>query len=136
MAQILPGAWEGDENSFSANIMKAVAKLVIVYGDMLDDEMFKEKLGAISIKSLSRTAKEIRSGSLGYAEAMVIEYNGKKKTSAGRLPISMLYAKSLASLDAVIENETPYEINDDALGKAPTDETDVDDNTDANDDEE
>ena len=44
--------------------------------------------------------------------------------------------KSLASLDAVIENETPYEINDDALGKAPTDETDVDDNTDANDDEE
>lgn len=134
--RLIIGAWEGDENSFSANIMKAVAKLVIVYGDMLDDEMFKEKLGAISIKSLSRTAKEIRSGSLGYAEAMVIEYNGKKKTSAGRLPISMLYAKSLASLDAVIENETPYEINDDALGKAPTDETDVDDNTDANDDEE
>ena len=100
--------------------------MVIVYGDMLDDEMFKEKLGAISIKSLSRTAKEIRSGSLGYAEAMVIEYNGKKKTSAGRLPISMLYAKSLASLDAVIENEMPYEINDDALGKAPTDEIDAD----------
>ena len=48
----------------------------------------------------------------------------------------MLYAKSLASLDAVIENETPYEVNDDTVEKARTDETDADDDTEVNDDEE
>lgn len=112
--RLIIGAWEGDENSFSANIMKAVAKLVVVYGKMLDDELFKEKLGAISIKQLTRTAKERRSGSLGYAEVMVLEYNGRKKSTANRLPINMLYSKSLTSLDPILDDET-YEVNDDEL---------------------
>ena len=113
--RLIIGAWEGDENSFSANIMKAVAKLVVVYRDMLDDDLFKEKLGAISIKALTRTAKERRSGSLGYAEVMVLEYNGKKKTNASRLPINMLYSKSLTSLEPVVDEDETYEVNDDAL---------------------
>lgn len=110
--RLIIGAWEGDENSFSANIMKAVAKLVVVYGKMLDDELFKEKLGAISIKQLTRTAKERRSGSLGYAEVMVLEYNGRKKLTANRLPINMLYSKNLTSLNPILDDET-YEVNDD-----------------------
>lgn len=85
------GAWEGEANSFSANMLNAVAKIIITYRDVLNDELFKEKLGAVSVKSLIRTAKERRSGSLGLAEAIVIEYNGKKKNSPFRLQIKKLY---------------------------------------------
>ena len=69
--RLLIGAWEGDMNSFTANMLNAVAKLVEVFGDTLDDDLFKEKLGCVSIKQLTRTAKERRPGSMGYAEAIV-----------------------------------------------------------------
>ena len=91
--RLIIGAWEGDMNSFSANMLNAVAKLVSVYGDSLDDDLFKEKVGAASIKQLTRTAKERRPGCMGLAEAMVIEYNGKKKTNAYKLFMNKLYAK-------------------------------------------
>ena len=91
--RLIIGAWEGDCNSFTGSIMKAVAKLVVVYKNVLDDEVFKEKLGAVSLKTLARTAKERRPGMMGYAEAMVIEYNGKKKNSPHRLRIGKLYEK-------------------------------------------
>ena len=91
--RLIIGTWEGDVNSFSGNILNAVTRLVVVYGDSLDDDVFKEKLGVISIKQLTRTAKERRSGSMGFAEAMVLEYNGKKKSNAYRLQINKLYAK-------------------------------------------
>lgn len=92
--RLIIGAWEGDCNSFSAAMIKAVAKLVDVYGDELDDNLFVEKLGAVSIKQLSRNAKERRAGFMGYVEAIVIEYNGKKKNPAGRLQIGKLYTKN------------------------------------------
>lgn len=94
--RLIIGTWEGDCNSFSGNIMNAVAKLCVVYKDHLNDETFKEKVGAISIKQLTRTAKERRPGSMGYAEAMILEYNGKKKT-VSRLLINQLYAKDVAA---------------------------------------
>ena len=71
--------WEGEDNSFSANILNAIAKLIVTYGENLNDETFKEKLSTLSIKQLIRTAKERRSGMLGVAEVMVLEYNGRKK---------------------------------------------------------
>ena len=76
--------WEGEDNSFSANILNAIAKLITTYGETLNDETFKEKLSAISIKQLIRTAKERRPGMLGVAEVMIIEYNGRKKTATCR----------------------------------------------------
>ena len=76
--RLLIATWEGDPLSFSANMLNAVAKLIAVYQDRMDDEVFKEKLGALSLKSIIRTAKERRPGCLGYAETMVIEYNGKR----------------------------------------------------------
>lgn len=91
--RLIIGTWEGDVNSFSANMMKAVAKLVSVYGDSIDDDIFKEKLGVISIKYLARTAKERCPGAMGFAEAIIIEYNGKRKTTSTRLPINKLYSK-------------------------------------------
>ena len=94
--RLIIGTWEGDTHSFSANIMNAVAKLCVVFKDQLNDETFKEKVGAISVKQLTRTAKERRPGSMGFAEAMILEYNGKKKTSAGKLFINKLYARDVS----------------------------------------
>jgi len=93
------GTWEGDVNSFSGNILNAIAKLVVVYKDIFDDEVFQERLGVISPKLLCRNAKERRPGSLGFAEAMIIAYNGKKKTNAGRLFMNKLYAKEFKVID-------------------------------------
>lgn len=91
--RLIIGAWEGDLHSFSANILNAVAKLVSVFGDGLNDDIFKEKLGAVSVKQLTRVAKERKSGCMGFAETMIIEYNGKKKSRANRLSMSRLYSK-------------------------------------------
>ncbi len=112
--RLIIGAWEGDPNSFSGNIMKAVAKLVVTYKDDLDDDLFKEKLGAVSIRQLSRTAKERRPGTMGFAEAMVLEYNGKKKNNASRLRISKLYSSESTIGGALGEDDGPYEVNDNA----------------------
>lgn len=71
------GAWEGDVDSFSGNMLKGIARLVASYDENIDDEIFKEKVGACSVKQISRNAKERRAGSLGYAEAMFIIYNNK-----------------------------------------------------------
>ena len=91
--RLIIGAWEGDLHSFSANILNAVAKLISVFGDGLNDDIFKEKLGAVSVKQLTRVAKERKSGCMGFAETVIIEYNGKKKSRANRLSMSRLYSK-------------------------------------------
>ena len=91
--RLIIGAWEGDPNSLSANMLNAVAKLVVVYGDALNDEVFKDKVGAVSLKQLIRVAKDRRNGSSGYAEAMLLEYNGKKK-GGNRLGLNKLYARN------------------------------------------
>ncbi len=71
--------WEGENKSFSSNILNGVARLIMAYGDKLKDEVFKEKVGNMPIKELTRTAKERRAGALGYAEAMLIAYNKRNK---------------------------------------------------------
>ena len=99
--RLIIGAWEGDMNSFSANMLNAVAKMVSAYGNALVDDLFKEKVGAASLKQLTRTAKERRPGCMGLAEAMVLEYNGKKKNNAYKLSINKLYAKESAIIKKV-----------------------------------
>ena len=96
------GAWEGDASSFSANILNAIAKLVVTYRARLDEDIFKEKVGALSVKQLVRNAKDCRAGSLGFCEAMLNAYNGKKKSNKHKLSFNRLLAKEL-SFD---ENET------------------------------
>lgn len=88
--RLIVGTWEGDINSFSSNMLNAVARLVTAFGDGLNDEIFKERVGNISVKQLIRAAKDRRSGSAGLAEAMLAEYNGKRKNPAGRLSVSKL----------------------------------------------
>lgn len=112
------GTWEGDMNSFSANILNGITKLISVFGDQLNDEIFKEKVGAISVKQLVRTAKERHAGSMGYAEAMLIEYNGKKKNPAQRLSMNKLHAREssiFSGLSDLEEQEDSADEEDDNL---------------------
>lgn len=93
---LILATWEGDKHSFSANMLKAVCKLCIIYKDQINEEEFKEKVGSYSVKQISRIAKERRKGHMGFAEAMVMAYNGKKKTPANRLPEKKLYTHEIA----------------------------------------
>ena len=70
--RLVIGIWEGIPNSTSANMLNGVAKLVDAYGDSLKDDVFKEKLSKISVKEISRAAKDRKAGALGYAEALLL----------------------------------------------------------------
>ena len=87
--------WEGDPMSVSANMLRAVTRLVVTYKNELDDDIFKERLGEITPKVLSRTARERGSGSMGFAEILVITYNGKRKNMSTRLQMNKLYEKNI-----------------------------------------
>lgn len=102
------GTWEGEKYSLSANILKGIARMVYAYGDVLRDEVFKDRIGLLSVKQLTRTAKERRSGALGFSEAMVIQYN---KRCRYRLSIQKLYNKNLD--DYIEEEPDPQEEEDD-----------------------
>ncbi len=56
--RLVIGTWEGAPNSTSANMLNGVAKLIDAYGDSLKDDVFKEKLSRVSVKEISRDAKE------------------------------------------------------------------------------
>lgn len=78
--RICVSTWEGDINSFSSNMLNGVARLVSTYGDQMKDDIFKEKVGTFSVREIGRMAIDRHTGSLGYAEAMLICYNKKMKT--------------------------------------------------------
>ena len=67
--------WEGAPMSFSSNMLNAIARLDNAYGETMKDDTFKEKVGRVSVREISRTARERRAGSLGFAEALLLEYN-------------------------------------------------------------
>lgn len=99
------GAWEGDPNSLTANILKGIRQLVVAFGEELQDDLFKNKVGGTSIRELGRTAKE-RGGTFGYAEAMLLAYNSKMKSP---LPQAALYIKKKPKkqeeLECIFETE-------------------------------
>lgn len=99
------GTWEGDIDSLGANVLAGVAKMVVAFGDQLRDETFKEKVGFMSVRQLSRIAKERGAGSLGYAEAMLVAYNRKCKYT---LRMTKLHSGKVAVEDDFVEeNEEP-----------------------------
>ncbi len=71
------GTWEGDPNSLNTNMLNGITYLVVAYEDSIKDDVFKEKVGRFSPKEISKTAKDRKLGSIGYAEAMLIIYNKK-----------------------------------------------------------
>ena len=82
-------------------MLSGVARLINCFGDTMKDTMFIEKLGMISIRELSRTAKDRHAGSLGYSEAMLIFYN---KKNTGGLQIEKLYSKN--KMPAPLDDDT------------------------------
>lgn len=84
------GTWEGVPQSLSANMLKGIARLIVVYEGELKDETFKEKLGIISCKEITQEAKMRKAGSMGFTETLLNYYN--KKTRFG-LEKAKLYKK-------------------------------------------
>jgi len=83
--------------------MNGIARLLHCFGDELKDNLFIEKLGRISIKELSRTARDRRAGSLGFSEAMLITYNKKAQRP---LQFTKLYSnKGFKVQDAISKEE-------------------------------
>ena len=104
------GTWEGDIDSLGGNILAGVAKMVVAFGDQLRDETFKEKVGFMSVRQLSRIAKERGAGSLGYAEAMLIAYNRKCRYT---LRMTKLHSGTITTEDDFVEE------NEEQLEKDP-----------------
>lgn len=106
---LIIGTWEGIPQSFSANMLNGVARLVSCYGDNLKDELFKEKLSRISVKEVSRTARDRRAGSLGYSEALLLAYN---KKSQHPLRFEQLYSnKGKRAENAITKEEADSAVN-------------------------
>ena len=73
------GTWEGEPGSLSSGILKGIAIMIAAFGDTMRDDVFKEKVGYCSSLEISRSARERKHGSFGYAEAMLVAYNRKAK---------------------------------------------------------
>lgn len=95
--------WEGDQTSLSANMLNAVARMVSTYGEDLKDEAFSECVGMYSAREISRSARERRAGSLGFAEALLAAYNKKAKPG---LPWAKLYSGKLSGTVHAEEDDT------------------------------
>ena len=80
--------WEGENNSLSGNMLMGIARIIVAYGDSLKEDIFKDHVGKMSVKSIIRTAKERRPGAMGFAEAMMLAYNNRNKY---RLSLRILY---------------------------------------------
>ena len=105
------GTWEGEMNSLSGNMLMAIARILVAYGDSLKEDVFRDHLGVVSVKSIIRTAKERRPGALGFAEAMMIAYNNKNKH---RLSLRTLYGAKNAVYEEEAESaDTEDEESDD-----------------------
>lgn len=89
--RLITATWEGIPNSFSSPVLSGVARLVYAFGDELKEDAFKEKLSLLSIKEISRLARERRNGSYGYAEVMLNIYNTRKSMRTS-LHYEKLYA--------------------------------------------
>ena len=105
--RLVVSTWEGEVYSLSGNMLKGIARLIVVYGDDLKDDLFKDRVGSYSAREVSRTAKERRAGSLGYAEALLLAYN--RRTKSGTLKWNRLYAGKHSKGDDSDDYEDGYE---------------------------
>ena len=91
--KLCAATWEGDVNSFSANMLRAVSKLVVTYGDAMDDMVFIEHVGNKTPKQISRMARDRGSGSEFFTQILLEEYNGKRRGNT-RLSPRKLYTRT------------------------------------------
>ena len=76
---LVVSTWEGEVESLGGNILKGIAKLVVAYGENLNDEQFVERLSKVSVREIIRNARDRHAGTQGYAEAMLLQYNKRLK---------------------------------------------------------
>ena len=88
--RLLVRTWEGTQLSLGASVLKGTAKITAIYDIELKDELFIEKLSAVSIKEVLRNAREWGGGPIGIAQAMLVVYNKKLKNP---LPMYCLFEK-------------------------------------------
>ena len=73
--------WQGEKNSLSSCILKAVALLLVAFPDELNKSLFKEKLQFTPILQITRNAKILQENSnrkgYGYALAILNIYNSR-----------------------------------------------------------
>ena len=79
--KLIVKTWEGEVHSLTGNMIRGVSLIVATFGDSLRDDLFAERIGAVSAREITRTAKERRAGSIGYAETMLLLYNKKTKST-------------------------------------------------------
>ena len=85
--RVCVSTWDGDSRSLTSNMLKGLAMLLAAYDDVIKDDIFVDKLGDVSIKELTRTAKDRRPGPAGFAEAMLVYYNKKSRTPISAEPL-------------------------------------------------
>ncbi len=93
-------AWEGESESLTASMLKGVSILIAAYGDKISDDMFRDKMSAVSPKEIVRSAKDRLPGAKGYAEAMFLIYTRKIKYCS--MNINDIY-----HVDKPIKNKKP-----------------------------
>ena len=108
--RMIVGTWEGEAYSLSANMLSGVVRIIFAYGDSLKEDIFKEKLSRISPREISRTARERKAGSLGYAETLIINYNKNRKTT---LSFEKLYTHKTPTKKQKLEEELAKAKEDD-----------------------
>ena len=69
-----------------------IAILLHTYGLRLHKDVFIRTLGKVPVLNIIRKARERRPGSMGYAEALIVFYNGNKNKFT--LPMHSLYGAS------------------------------------------
>ena len=102
------GTWESEPNSLSASMLKGIALLVNAFGDELMNDVFKDKLGNYSAKEIIRLAKERRSGSMGYAEAMLTEYNKKMKHGLSWIKLHSKKEREITEEEPTLFNQESF----------------------------
>lgn len=112
--RLIIGTWEGDVNSFSGSIMFAISKLIACYGDNLHDDVFRDKLGIVSIKALIRQGQDRGHGIKGYAEAILERYNAKRRR--GLPEEALIHAFKLKYMGDEYECAEEVDITDNMLG--------------------
>lgn len=125
--RIVISAWEGNQQSLGATVLKGLAKVLAVYDADIKDEVLKEKLSMVSVKEVIRCARERNGGTTGFAEALLMVYNKKMQRP---LPMDKLHERVVAKAPSRQQREkkespapeennqiTLYSVNDYLEGK-------------------
>ena len=82
--------------NFGISVLKGISHLSYAFDTSMKDEVFKERCGRESVKEISRDARARKSGSVGYAEKLLMTYN---KGTKGGLSFEKLHTKVKEAAD-------------------------------------